>query len=443
MSGNILIVDDDPDALKLLKDTLAGDGHIVRLFNNGELALRSIAVEAPELILLDVRMPGMTGFEVCRRIKKDERWKDISVIFISAASDIEDKVKAFQEGGVDYITKPFQKEEVIARVRTHIALMHAIQRKKKIAEALQMSEASLRMAQALAHVGHWEWDRQSGLFVCSEEMYRILGLEPRGQIKNHEAFLQAVHPDDRERVANHMSGVLAGNCLDIEYRIILPTGEVRALHGNGKVFRHSAHNNIKINALNSNINTYKKEIIINVTQDITVLKETQSKLEKQANTDFLTNCDNRRQFLANAEQELLRIRRYGGDLSILMLDLDHFKNINDRYGHQIGDRVLKEFVRICQSLLRKVDVIGRMGGEEFAIMLPETGGQRALEVAGRLCQIVAAKEMPVENMPPVHFTTSIGVAALAVDDRDVDAILNRADDALYKAKHAGRNRASA
>lgn len=443
MIGNILIVDDEPTALKLLKDILTADNHVVRPFNNGELALRSVMAEAPELILLDIRMPGMNGFEVCRRVKEDARLKDIPVIFISAASDMEDKVRAFQEGGVDYITKPIQKEEVIARVRTHIALSHTIQRMKKIAEALRMSEESLKMAQAMAHLGHWESDTESGQFICSEEMYRILGLEPQGQILNQDAFLRTVHPDDRERVGNHISEVLAGNSFDIEYRIILPSGEVRVVHGKGEVFSLGAGRRTKIIGTIQDIYEHDQTRMLGVIQDITEQKELQDKLEGQANTDALTGCDSRRHFLEHAGQEFLRARRYGGEMSMLMLDLDHFKNINDRYGHQAGDTVLKKLVQVCQGLLREVDVIGRLGGEEFAIMLPETGSERALEIAGRLCQAVAAAEVPMEDGSPLHFTTSIGVASLAKDDPHVDAILNRADRALYKAKHAGRNRACA
>ena len=443
MIGNILIVDDEPSALKLLRDILAADHHVVRPFKNGELALRSLMVEAPELILLDIRMPGMNGFEVCRRIKEDERLKDIPVIFISAASDMEDKVRAFQEGGVDYITKPFQKEEVIARVRTHIALSHTMQRMKKIAESLRMSEESLKMAQSIAHLGHWELDTKSGQFICSEEMYRILGLERQGPMANHDAFLQTVHPDDRERVANHLSEVLVGGSFDIEYRIILPSGEVRVVHGKGKVFSVGDSKQKKIIGTIQDIHEHDQTKMLGVIQDITERKELQNKLEEQANTDFLTGCDSRRHFLEHAGEELLRIRRYGGEMSMLMLDLDHFKNVNDTYGHQVGDTVLKKLVQVCQELLREVDVMGRIGGEEFAIMLPETGSERALEVAGRLCQAVAVAEVPMEKSPPLRFTTSIGVASLAEDDSRIDAILNRADAAHYRAKHGGRNRACA
>jgi response regulator RpfG family c-di-GMP phosphodiesterase len=133
------------------------------------------------------------------------------VIFISAASDIADKVKAFEEGGVDYITKPFQKEEVIARVKTQIALSHNIQRLKKASVALQKSEESLRLAQTIAELGHWEWDINSGEFVCSEEMHRILGIEASKGVSSYEAFLQAIHPDDREKVAIHLKNVPLSN----------------------------------------------------------------------------------------------------------------------------------------------------------------------------------------------------------------------------------------
>ncbi len=441
MIGNILIIDDDSGALKLLKDILAAAGHVVRPFNNGELALRSLKVEAPELILLDIRMPLLNGFEICRRIKADECLREIPVIFISAATDMEDKVQAFAEGGVDYITKPFQKEEVIARVKTHIALSHAIQRLKNIAENLRISEESLKMAQAIARLGHWEWDMKSGQFICSEEMCRILGVECTNSIVHKEVFLKSIHPDDRERVAEHLSDIMGGSGFDIEYRIILHGGEVRVVHGLGQTIFSEADKQPKIIGTIQDIHEQRHEKMLGVIQDITERKVLESKLEEQANTDFLTGCDSRRHFLERAEQEFLRVRRYGGEMSMLMLDLDHFKNINDKYGHQAGDTTLKILAQVCKGFLREVDIVGRLGGEEFAIMLPETGSERALEIAERLCIAVAKAEVPVEDATPIHFSTSIGVASLEKDDSRVDAIINRADRALYQAKHAGRNRA--
>lgn len=128
-------------------------------------------------------------------------------------------------------------------------------------------------------------------------------------------------------------------------------------------------------------------------------------------------------------------------LAKLMLDLDHFKEVNDRHGHQVGDMALKKLVQICQGILREVDVIGRLGGEEFAIMLPETReGSKAFEIAERLRQVIAATEVPLSEGSPLHITTSIGATSLLEDDISIEMILKRADKALYEAKAAGRNR---
>lgn len=437
MNGKILLVDDDPAALKLLRDILSAAGHIVRPFNNGELALRSILLEPPELILLDIRMPGLSGFDICHRLKRDELTREIPVIFISAATDMEDKVKAFEEGGVDYITKPFQKEEVVARANTHIALAQTLQRLKKTAADLKVSAESLRLAQSIARIGHWEWDMKSGHFICSEEMCRILDMPCTSSIIEQDAFLASVHPDDRERVAAHLRKIQDGEKLDIEYRIVLRNGDVRVLHGLGQAIG-SDSGTLIIGTIQS-IREQEQTKMLGVIQDITERKELENRLEKQANTDYLTGCDSRRRFLERAEQEFMRARRYGGALSVLMLDLDHFKRINDNYGHQVGDAVLIRLVSLCKTQLREVDVIGRMGGEEFAIMLPETGRDRAIEVAERLCLAVADVEMAVGNAAAFHFTTSIGVAIMTAEDARIDAIINRADMALYRAKNAGRN----
>lgn len=439
MNSNILIVDDEPSVLKLLKDILTAEAYRVRPFNNGELALRSAEAEAPELVLVDIRMPGMNGFEFCRRLKENPKLKEIPVIFISAATDMEDKVKAFQMGGVDYITKPFQKEEVIARINTHVMLSHAMQETKRIAEALHKSELSLKIAQAMAHLGHWEWDVNAGQFDWSEETYRIFGFEPKKLSASYEAFLQIIHPDDRDRVADCLKQALAGNGFDIEYRIILPDGAVRVVHGKGQVVHLDDEQKPKLLGTVQYFSHHDPATLLGVIQDITEHKKLERQLERQANTDFLTGCASRRFFLDQARQEVSRIRRYGGELSVLMLDLDHFKRVNDQYGHHIGDLTLKKMAEVCHELLREVDVMGRLGGEEFAIMLPETDSQQALEIAQRLCDAVASAEVRVPSGAPIRFTTSVGVARFENDDQ-IETVLDRADQALYKAKREGRNR---
>jgi diguanylate cyclase (GGDEF)-like protein len=170
------------------------------------------------------------------------------------------------------------------------------------------------------------------------------------------------------------------------------------------------------------------------------LIELQHQLEQEAHTDALTGCVNRRHFLELAQLELARAHRHGEDVSLLMLDLDHFKEINDLHGHPVGDLVLQELVRACQTALRREDTIGRLGGEEFAILLPETGRDKALEVGVRLRNGLATAEVPLNGKPSIRFTASIGVTTITQEDISVGTLLGRADHALYEAKRAGRNR---
>lgn len=180
--------------------------------------------------------------------------------------------------------------------------------------------------------------------------------------------------------------------------------------------------------------------LLGVTRDITVRKKTEQALEQFAQTDFLTSLANRRHFMMLAEQELSRTLRYGGALSVLMMDVDHFKKINDTYGHKTGDVVLQRFAGMVRQALREIDAVGRVGGEEFAVVLPQTDGERALEVAQRLCKITADAEVALEHGLSIHFTVSIGVTTLAATSTNIDTLLSQADQALYRAKNTGRNR---
>ena len=436
MAGNILIVDDATPTLKLLTDMLVAAGYQARPFNNGELALRSMAAQAPELVLLDVRMPGMDGFEVCRRIKDNEQLRDIPVIFISGAVDTDDKLRAFAAGGVDYITKPFQKEEVLARVHTHVALHHSRRLLMEADLALRKSEQRLRVAQAVAHLGHWEMDMQSGAMKWSEETYRVLGMDPNTAASSLAAFLQAVHPDDRAHVAGSIEQARNGGELDMDFRIVLPDGRSRVVHSKGVLMTFA--DDERHPELIGTVQWVKE--MIGVVQDITERKEMEQRLEHEARTDALTGCATRRHFMELANLELARVRRYGGKLSMLMLDLDHFKRINDSYGHHAGDLTLQKLAQVCHGVLRQEDVGGRLGGEEFAVLLVETGKASAHEVAERLRQAIAAAEVPLEDGSCVRFTTSIGVATAEPEDSNIEALIKRADQALYQAKNTGRNR---
>jgi diguanylate cyclase (GGDEF)-like protein/PAS domain S-box-containing protein len=180
--------------------------------------------------------------------------------------------------------------------------------------------------------------------------------------------------------------------------------------------------------------------LVGIGTDITECHALQQELARQARTDALTGLPNRRHFIEQAELELARAKRYDNPLSVLMLDLDEFKAVIDGHGHQVGDMVLYRVGEACRNRLREVDVIGRMGGEEFAILLPETDAARAAEVAERLRQDIAAAVIPLEHGKILNITASIGIATFTAADADVDWLLSLADKAMYQAKRSGRNR---
>ena len=180
--------------------------------------------------------------------------------------------------------------------------------------------------------------------------------------------------------------------------------------------------------------------MIGTSTDITERKQLEDEFKRQARIDFLTGVSNRRYFMEQAEQEILRTSRYDAPLSFFMLDIDLFKQVNDTYGHKSGDIVLKRMAAVCRETLREIDIIGRVGGEEFAILLPETDKAEAAEVAERLRAVLANQKVPLEAGIPIQFTVSIGVASRVSKQDNIDMLLNLADEALYQAKKYGRNR---
>jgi len=318
LTGEILIVDDTHANLRLLTAMLTEHGYRVRPARNGELALMSARAVPPDLILLDIKMPGLNGYEVCEQLKADPRTRDIPVIFISALDQTDDVVKAFTFGGVDYITKPFQVEEVLARVKTHLAL-YLLQR--------QLSTANLQLQ------------------------------ETNDQLKT-----------------------------EIEKRV-----EIEAI------------------------------------------------LQKYATTDALTNLLNRRHFFELADKELSRAKRYQLSFSLLLIDIDNFKTVNDKHGHLLGDHILQLVARCIKQNSREVDIQGRYGGDEFVVLLPETDQSYAKSITKRLFQIIPAE---LEKLEEINFpvTLSIGIANFSGEsDITIDTLFDRADQALYQAKDSGRN----
>jgi diguanylate cyclase (GGDEF)-like protein len=281
-------------------------------------------------------------------------------------------------------------------------------------------------AQRIAHVGSWQLDLVSNKLVWSDEIFRIFESDPTHFEATNEAFLAAIHPEDRDAVnAACRQSLETRQPYSITHRLLMPDGRIKYVHGQCESVFDAGGKPLRS---------------MGTMQDITERKQLELELTKQAHLDYLTGLYNRRHFMEQGVVELSRAIRYGTPLSLLMLDIDFFKNVNDTYGHQVGDTVLQALSKVCQDSMRQVDVVGRLGGEEFAVILPETRGVEALDVAERLREAIAKTEVIIPVGLPIHFTVYIGVTTLSNKDVNIDMLLHQADKALYEAKETGRNK---
>jgi two-component system, cell cycle response regulator len=487
--ADILVVDDEPENLHVLSHMLHLFGYRVRAVSEGAMALSVAQATPPDLIMLDISMPGMDGYETCERLKADDRTRDIPVIFISALVDVQDKVKAFDVGGVDYVPKPFQIEEVLARLETHLS-MRRLQIQLENANR-QLEEANRDLANRLRELS----DTQA-----AEREQRRLAESLRDTIIDINSTLDS--NEVLELILKHLARIVPH---DAAY-IALPNGDgnihvrralgykergleeqLLALHVPidffpvwGRVYKSSeplAISDTRVDSIWSNLPELnwvrssactpiltKGEFVgflnldsatpgfftsaqlerLRTFADYAALAIEKARLfEKTQNlaiTDELTGLLNRRQVLKLAEVEYERVRRYRRPLSAVMIDIDHFKRINDTFGHPVGDQALIALANCCRANLRTVDILGRYGGEEFLILLPETQHNKALEAADRIRKQVEAMVLPASK-GPLKLTISAGVATLDLEAPvPLDELVKNADDALYGAKAAGRNR---
>lgn len=487
--ADILVVDDEPENLHVLSHMLHLFGYQVRAVSAGDQALSVAQAKPPDLIMLDISMPGMDGYETCLRLKSAERTRDIPVIFISALVDVQDKVRAFEVGGVDYVPKPFQIEEVLARLQTHLSIRR-LQIQLENANR-QLEEANRDLARRLRELS----DAQA-----AEQEQRRLAESLRDTIVDINSSLD--YNEVLELILMHLANVVPHDAA----HIALPNGDgnihVRRALGYkergleemllslhvpvdffpiwSKVY-HSheplAINDTRIDSVWGNLPELswvrssacapiltKGEFMgflnldsatphfftdtqlerLRTFADYAAVAITNARLfEKTQNlaiTDELTGLYNRRQVLKLAESEYERVRRYLRPLSAVMIDIDHFKRINDTFGHPVGDEALIALANCCRANLRTVDILGRYGGEEFLILLPETQHDKALEAAERIRKQVEAMVLPAAK-GPLKLTISAGVATLKLDAPiTLEELIKNADDALYGAKAAGRNR---
>lgn len=412
-----LIIDDDPLMRLFTRDALEEFGWQVEEASDGQSGLSIFVSRCPDIVLLDVQMPGMDGFAVCRALRDLPDGKLIPVIMFTGLGDTDSIDSAYNSGATDFIEKPINQTILGHRVRY---MLNASCLLKKVSK----SEAKLSHAQRISSVGSWEWSAAEDIISCSEEMYRICGVQPETVGDVYQEFLDLVHPEDKGKVETSIQTALfKREPYNVEHRIVRANGSIRTVHGHGEIFWD-------VNG--------KPISVVGTLQDITERKRDEDRINHLANYDPLTNLPNRNLLNDRVAQMIALAQRTGECLMMLCLDLDGFKFINDSFGHAAGDELLKIVATRLQAAVRDCDTVARLGGDEFIIILLGVNHNRDVSILAEKILATFSENFIVGDHE-MHVTASIGVSIFP-DDGDTSGILMKnADVAMYSAKKKGRN----
>ncbi|MBF6057781.1 diguanylate cyclase [Thiomicrorhabdus heinhorstiae] len=405
----VLVVDDEPINLRMVS-TILQDRYEILVAKNGHSALEIVEHQKPDLILLDIVMPDMDGFEVIRALRKKTVSAEIPVIFLTSKTDQAAIVESFRLGGVDYITKPFYQEELNVRVDNQVR-MHRLQSNLNV--ELKRSHRNFQIMDR--HIAFIFIDFTASITFASSFFCQNFGCSVKDVVGKKVNVLKSnLTPQNLyKELWNTISQEKDYHC------------EIEDRNFQGGTNWYSVN-------ITPNYDEYDNWIgYIAFYKNI----DDQIQLKALSETDKLTGINNRAKLDKELSRELDRSERYDSPLSIIMLDLDYFKDVNDHFGHEIGDQVIQAIAHILYNNVRKVDIVGRWGGEEFLIICPQTDQEGAQTLAENL-----RSKIEVFDFPEVgQRTSSFGVAQFQKEEDRV-TFFRRADQALYKAKREGRNR---
>ncbi|MBN9440880.1 PleD family two-component system response regulator [Bosea sp. (in: a-proteobacteria)] len=451
MSARVLVVDDVPANLKLLEAKLSAEYFDVLTATNGPDALAICERGEPDIVLLDVMMPGMNGFEVCRRLKSTPATAHIPVVIVTALDQPRDRLQGLDAGADDFLTKPLDDVALFARVRSLARLKSMTDELRNRAVASRRLGIADPLAAAAAETGLngrvlLVEDRPSvaDRLQSALSAFHVVEVEPDAQ----QAMLRAAEDEFDSVLVSLDLQEQDGLRLCSQLRSLDRTRDVSVLLMGEAENRARILRGLEIGAHDFLIRPIdRNELLARVRTQIRRKRFTdrlrdslQSSME-MAVLDQLTGLHNRRfmdtRLVAMFDESALRARA----LSVLVLDVDHFKAVNDSWGHDAGDEVLKEFADRVRACTRGIDLVARMGGEEVVVVLPDTGPKAAYAVAERIREKVENTPFAIyANSRDITVTVSIGVASRKAGDASSADIMKRADDALYRAKAGGRNR---
>ena len=369
--NSILVVEDSRFQAKLIQSLLQENGYVVRVARNGQEGLEAVKEERPSIIVSDIVMPVMDGFEMCRAIKGQDELKQVPIILLTTQSKPHDVLRGLESGADSYVTKPYDEKILLSTI------------------TVTLSSAS-----------------------------RLLGVESEAQcmlaLEGQSYSINA----GRRQMVNFLLSAYRDSFLQNQR-----LEEARK----------------KLTFLNEQLEKMVGERTKELQEEIAKRKVAQEKLRQLAITDGLTQVFNYRYFMELGRREFERVKRYGRRLSLIIVDIDHFKKTNDTYGHAIGDGALRAVAQICQRTVRNVDILARIGGEEFAVLLPETALERSWLVAERL-RLNVARAVMRTKAGELRLTVSLGVGAVDEETKDFEGLLKSVDSALYAAKRNGRDR---
>ena len=444
--GKIIMVDDLPENLRTLSHLLENQGYQVTCVANGEIAIDVIQTELPDLVVLDIMLPVIDGYKVCQVIKANPNTSHIPVIFLSGLDSEYDKIQAFKAGAIDYITKPFFIEEVIARIETQLAYFHKQRGLEKIIEEQVkerlLAEEKLSQSSALLSgvlnssadgVAAFQSIRDSQGQIID---FRWLVVNPVAAMTVGKTSKSLLHQPLYENQPGYIFDGLFDLFLQVVESCIVLEKEHYCDAGGFKAWFH-----IVAVKLGDGFAMTFRDITENKHMEIALRKANQE-LKQQANVDSLTQIANRRYFDEYLAQEWARCAREDRYLAIILCDVDYFKAYNDTYGHQAGDECLTRVAQGMKLVIKRpADLVFRYGGEEFALILPNTTEKGALEIAESVRQQIKLLKIPHDTSTVNNYVTlSLGVACIIPNSSHPTSIIVSADRALYKAKSLGRDR---